>query len=477
MHRNQQISSSWTADYVNQMAGKLKVWNGNRFKIAIHDTYPQCIAWGKGSNIDIVYLEPEGRSAAELTQVINDIVFQTGKTVEVRATDTSDGSGTAAQFNTPVGLMTDAGGNLYVADAGDHTLRKIAPSGAVTTLAGLAGSVGSANGVNTAARFNQPSGLAMDSFGNIYVADTMNHTIRKGWLQLALTVKAFPSGGGTVEGGGLAFAGMQKYLIAHTNQGWNFIGWADGGLNPVRLITASADDTLYIARFSNPTNPPLTVLLQAGNGGMAGQWTLDADDQPALWQSMVGPMGAGWVLRALDRNRVLLQQGDGGMIGIWDLENGAPVRWWPVSGPLPGWIARDLDANRILLQAGDGGMIGLWTLGDDNLPALWKGISGPIAGLIARALHGDRMLLQFGTSSVLGYWTLDGQANVLGWQPIDASIPPGWILRSHTKDYILVQAGDGGMAGVWWLDADGTPIYWNTITGPLPGWILRGLAQ
>lgn len=477
VHRNQQISAAWTPDYVNQMAGRLKQLNGSRFKIAIHDTYPQCNTWGKGGNIDIIYLEPEGRSAAELTQVINDIVFQTGKAVEVRATESYDGIGTAARFTTPVGLAADKQGNLYVADAGAHTVRKIDPSGLVSTLAGAAANAGSADGLNTLARFNQPSGLALDEFGNLYLVDTLNHTVRKGWLWVYLVVKAFPSSGGSVEGGGLAFAGSQRQLSAHAGQGWSFAGWHDGVVGDTRLVTVAADRALYIARFSNPTNPPLGVLLQAGNGGMAGKWTLDDDDRPAFWQSVVGQMGAGWVLRAIDRNRILLQQGDGGMIGLWDLENGMPVRWWQVSAPLPGWIARDLDGNRILLQAGEGGMIGMWMLGADNSPALWKFCSGPLAGLNARALHGDRILLQFGTGSVIGYWKLDAQDKVVEWLPINAILPPGWVVRSHTRDYMLVQAGDGGMAGVWWLDADGLPIWWNSITGPLPGWVLRGITQ
>ena len=73
----------------------------------------------------------------------------------------------------------DSAGNVYVADTGNHTIRKVTPAGVVTTLAGLAGSAGSADGTGSAARFNHPIGVAVDSAGNVYVADTGNNTIRK----------------------------------------------------------------------------------------------------------------------------------------------------------------------------------------------------------------------------------------------------------------------------------------------------------
>lgn len=90
-----------------------------------------------------------------------------------------DATGTAALFNYPTHLVFDARGNLFEADAGNHAIRKITPAAAVTTLAGLAGYSGSIDGDNSTARFDYPEGVCVDGSGDVYVADTYNCTIRK----------------------------------------------------------------------------------------------------------------------------------------------------------------------------------------------------------------------------------------------------------------------------------------------------------
>jgi sugar lactone lactonase YvrE len=91
----------------------------------------------------------------------------------------ADGTGTAALFNAPQGITINPSGNLYVADTGNEAIRMVTVSGAVTTIAGNAGTSGHTDGAGTAATFNGPTALAADSSGNLYVADTDNHTIRK----------------------------------------------------------------------------------------------------------------------------------------------------------------------------------------------------------------------------------------------------------------------------------------------------------
>jgi serine/threonine protein kinase len=91
----------------------------------------------------------------------------------------ADGPGTLAQFNLPNNVAVDKTGNVYVADTANNTIRKIATNGMVSTLAGLAGSPGSADGAGSLARFWAPFGIAVNDAGNLFVADTANNTIRE----------------------------------------------------------------------------------------------------------------------------------------------------------------------------------------------------------------------------------------------------------------------------------------------------------
>ena len=121
-----------------------------------------------------------------------------------------------------LGLAADEAGNVYVADSGNHTIRKITSVGTVSTLAGKAGSSGSADGVGPEARFYSPQALAVDSSGNIHVADTMNYAIRKvaptGSVQTTVGVAgrygfivgALP--GGLAKALGIAVSGTSLYM-------------------------------------------------------------------------------------------------------------------------------------------------------------------------------------------------------------------------------------------------------------------------
>lgn len=91
----------------------------------------------------------------------------------------TDGTGSDARFRSPYGIAVDSNDSIYVADSSNHSIRKITQTAEVTTFAGRSGTSGTANGVGNLARFNSPDGLAIDSIGNIYVADSMNHAVRK----------------------------------------------------------------------------------------------------------------------------------------------------------------------------------------------------------------------------------------------------------------------------------------------------------
>ncbi len=89
-----------------------------------------------------------------------------------------DGSVNLARFHEPAGVALDTAGNLYVADSYNNRIRKIGPSGLVSTLAGQ-GRAGYADGPGSAAMFDHPAGVAVDGSGNVYVADERNNRIRK----------------------------------------------------------------------------------------------------------------------------------------------------------------------------------------------------------------------------------------------------------------------------------------------------------
>ncbi|MEQ2354384.1 Ig-like domain-containing protein [Pseudoalteromonas piscicida] len=109
---------------------------------------------------------------------LNTSTEATVSTLAGQSSGYADGTGTAASFKSPYDVVTDSNGNVYVADYGNHVIRKITPEGVVTTLAG-SGSAGSDDGTGSAASFNFPKAVTLDSSGNVYVADSSNNTIRK----------------------------------------------------------------------------------------------------------------------------------------------------------------------------------------------------------------------------------------------------------------------------------------------------------
>ena len=98
---------------------------------------------------------------------------------QARTSGYVDGPADQARFNRPTGLALDRLGNLFVADADNHVIRKLDPAGRVSTVAGAAGHPGFLDGIQGEARFNHPVALAVDRAGNLYIADELNSAIRK----------------------------------------------------------------------------------------------------------------------------------------------------------------------------------------------------------------------------------------------------------------------------------------------------------
>jgi DNA-binding beta-propeller fold protein YncE len=200
-----------------------------------------------------------------------------------------DGAAAAAQFSPQFGVVRDGAGNLYTAGTKSHTIRRITPAGVVSTLAGTAGTAGNANGTGTAATFNQPHGLAIDSSGtNLYVADKTNNTIRRIVIATGVVTTLAGSGAaGNADGTGLTATFNQPHGLVIDSSGTNLYVATRNGNNIRRIVIATgvvttlagstagtagnADGIGTAATFSTPTGITIdssgTNLYVAAQGG------------------------------------------------------------------------------------------------------------------------------------------------------------------------------------------------------------------
>ncbi|MDE3236302.1 MAG: VCBS repeat-containing protein [Bacteroidota bacterium] len=148
----------------------------------------------------------------------------------------TNGTGSAATFKNPSGVCVDANGNVYVADAGNSLIRKITSSGVVTTLAGSSTN-GFTDGTGTGASLSNPVGICVDGSGNVYVGDTWNHSIRKITPTGVVTTLAGNGTAGSANGTGSAATFYYPYHVAVDANGNVFV--ADNNNNLIRKVTSA----------------------------------------------------------------------------------------------------------------------------------------------------------------------------------------------------------------------------------------------
>ncbi|MGD1030252.1 MAG: protease pro-enzyme activation domain-containing protein [Opitutaceae bacterium] len=184
-----EISSSGVVSTIAGSAGQQGTSDGTGTGALFYD--PQNLALDGFGNLYVVDGEAD---------TVRKVVIATGAVTTIagsaRRPGSADGTGSGARFDDPVGVATDSSRNVYVADLGNDTIRLVTPAGVVTTLAGLARSAGSTDGTGTGARFDAPSGVAVDSAGDIFVADSGNDTVREISPALAVTTIAGAAGVG-----------------------------------------------------------------------------------------------------------------------------------------------------------------------------------------------------------------------------------------------------------------------------------------
>ena len=165
----------------------------------------------------------------------------------------TDATGSAARFNHPRSISLDTDKNLFVADMYNHTIRKVTSAGVVTTLAGTAGSSGSTDAAGFAARFNFPHGVSVDTAGNVFVADASNQTIRKVTSAGVVTTEAGSVGNtGSNNGSGSNARFFNPYGITVNSAGTVFV--ADTNNHTIRNTIASGPATVTLSNLTHTYN-------------------------------------------------------------------------------------------------------------------------------------------------------------------------------------------------------------------------------
>ena len=276
-----------------------------------------------------------------------------------------DGTGTSARFNNPGGVAVDKAGNVYVADSANDTIRQITPNGAVTTLAGSAGYYGSSDGTGSSARFAYPQCVAVDSAGNVYVADTNNDKIRKGVASGAPSIGTPPLTQSVPVGNAVTFTVAASSATALTYQ-WSFNGAAISGATSSTFTTRPvqlSDQGLYSVAVTN------SVGTTVGAASLSATFSHDETYSFSSWTSSYPlPSGTSQVAVAYDGSHFLTVALDGtayysadGLNWTASASNGPPGQSW---GELNSVV--NVPGKNMLVAVGNGGAVVTFASGTYN---------------------------------------------------------------------------------------------------------------
>lgn len=206
-----------------------------------------------GSGVDALFFDPQGIAVGSSGAIyVADTGNQTIRTVSLQGAVLTlagaasqggeDGEGAAARFDGPREIALDGSGHLHIADRGNHTIRKATPQSAVVTLAGTAGLFGANDGTGPDARFDYPEGLAVDTDGTVYVAESSNHTIRKiSPSGMVTTLAGSPGEPGDEDGEGSQARFREPQALALGAPGILYV--ADTGNHRIRRVTSEGTVT------------------------------------------------------------------------------------------------------------------------------------------------------------------------------------------------------------------------------------------